>query len=1727
MPWTFFFGLKMATSGKDLQTTAVVNLEQKGGEALKKTLTDANELLVKMGQNNKAILPIAEELRQATGKVMAMMASNTTHTKEYGEELKKAKSIIAGIALSNKTIQILDPDEFERLKEMARLIKQIQRDTQREFDRVQQGSANRQIEQNLGLKFKGTKQEEDRRTAESKKFWNDQVEQERNAVEESSRLGKLFRDNQAKQRKEAAESRGQLREMEGYRARYSSGLNSGRAQENAQAGGIDDLLGLKFKGTKADQDRRTADSKVFWREQVRQEREATEETERYAKLRANAAKEAARAASQADKPQGDTAFERNLKGRVDLATGDGAASLLAVQAAIRANSALLTGFTNSIQYAIQFSTQLEASFRNVQAVIGATTPEMVGLEKVIKDVSMGTRFSALEVADAALALGQAGLSAKQIAESIQPVIMLANASGATVAQSVDLVTSIVGVFDKNSTDVADIANKVTSAANSSKVSVDKLALGFQYAGNTAAQMGISFEETTAAMAAMSNAGIKSGSTMGTGLRQFLTEVQKPSEDFLNVLKRLGLTISDLDFRSKGFIGVMKTLRESGFVASDAIQSFDVRGAAAFNALLARPEDLQAQYDGLTNSTAAMRANEVQMNSLSAQGSRLSNTLGAMASTGFEPVLRAVTDLVRTMSDGLGRIAEFSTLLQGLGIVLTGLAAGVVTAWIGPLVLGLGRVAGILLSVTAAAPPAAGALTTLATAGTAVSVSMGGVALAAGAVGVAIAAGLAAYTLYNSMVVSTGERIEQLQSQMDKTTGAAKEKEEAITSLTNRLDILQQREVQLNSDQAALTSQVNETNAIMIRWGFTIDAGTNNLEALRSKIKEVREELGRMRFNDLTQIATDAQKVFEERKRDAEAKGANFANTSRDAMRRSGGLSFAGEKEFLERFKGNPEQFKAMAEGLERLKRPGGLDEKNFAGNSEVLRQLNSFASDPKNNLNFMNRPGVRNYVSDLEAALSAQSSTRQAQAASMQADANKNRQLGTDTFNRNLSNAGIDLQALGTTRNLATQAAEELGDKKTDALALHAATRALTDVRKNQITAERDRALALAKTEDDRLQVNTWYTSAIEKAGEGLRSTTEGAKKKLANDTRASSDPEEMSKIKARVDGNRMKPGDMNRYKELVNKKYDNEFLAQTIGMPDGDEKKSYRDQANNAARQTIEKFEEAVTKAGEGAANKALQSQEASYRALIEAQMREAKSFRGRANSNTPLDEISGLMDQGLAKIAEAKATELGSISRQYSKGSIEYKNLTAAAEEKYSAAGMTFISSFSSLIEAATERTYGLSKAFKAFDTKIKQLANKVEEDLYKKGEAGRANDLQNSINTGPVSGRNRSDVDTYLTNRAREPIDLEFTRAEIAGNARQSADITAGVELLQEKMDYASARLAVLEQSKEKLLRGRDVSELSEQEFKEATPLFSELEKLTKIVTEGEGKIEGYTNKLQSLRNTANQLRGREAGLTPTPEIASDWDNLTASAEKTWRAYNAFVGTQSVFKTLENGMFSSLQGIGGQISTFFSSVTQGTATVGQAFRTMAGNIIKSMADVLAQALAMQAVKSILGAFAGVAAGGGITAAPVAFGSATGVAAASSTGLLTSGSAGAGASFSMLADGGPIVGGIPGKDSVPVAAMPGEFMIKKSAVDALGMDYMHHLNNTTANAASNVSTPAVGPALKSAMSGGGGLVNVWIVSPEQMGSAGPNDVVATISDDINRGGPIKKLIKSVQMGA
>ncbi|HWT62976.1 MAG TPA: hypothetical protein VN150_10365 [Ochrobactrum sp.] len=95
----------------------------------------------------------------------------------------------------------------------------------------------------------------------------------------------------------------------------------------------------------------------------------------------------------------------------------------------------------------------------------------------------------------------------------------------------------------------------------------------------------------------------------------------------------------------------------------------------------------------------------------------------------------------------------------------------------------------------------------------------------------------------------------------------------------------------------------------------------------------------------------------------------------------------------------------------------------------------------------------------------------------------------------------------------------------------------------------------------------------------------------------------------------------------------------------------------------------------------------------------------------------------------------------------------------------------------------------------------------------------------------------------------------------------------------------------------------------------------------------------------------------------------------------------------------------------------------------------------------------------------------------------------------------------------------------MPGEGILRKSAMDVIGEDGFTHLNNLGNRKVSEGALAGKLPQNDNQQ--GNGVVNVWVVSQDQVPPPGPNDIIATVADNISRRGTIKQLIQQVQMGA
>jgi TP901 family phage tail tape measure protein len=304
----------------------------------------------------------------------------------------------------------------------------------------------------------------------------------------------------------------------------------------------------------------------------------------------------------------------------------------------------------AIQGGLSEVIQMEDELAKLQAIANATEPQLQKMKSAIYSIGEASRFSNVDLAKVAQTLAQAGVTAGDMQKVLSSVTTLATASGSTPDEAVNLVTSALGAFQLQSSEAARIADLMTSALNRTKLTVQQTGQAIQYVGATAFEQNISLEQLLATVGAIAQAGVRSGSTIGTGFRQFLVDLQTPSTKLQAQLDAVGLSAAQVNVAVRGLPAVLKSLNEAGFGAAQAYGGLETR-AAAFYLVAKNNTDIMDQLQmSFAQQGAAAIANERAMNSLTAQWQRFKNILSSGFADSLEVPMRFLQDLLKRLSD---------------------------------------------------------------------------------------------------------------------------------------------------------------------------------------------------------------------------------------------------------------------------------------------------------------------------------------------------------------------------------------------------------------------------------------------------------------------------------------------------------------------------------------------------------------------------------------------------------------------------------------------------------------------------------------------------------------------------------------------------------------------------------------------------------------------------------------------------------------------------------------------------------------------------------------------------------------------------------------------------------------------------------------------------------------------------------------------------------------------
>jgi len=205
--------------------------------------------------------------------------------------------------------------------------------------------------------------------------------------------------------------------------------------------------------------------------------------------------------------------------------------------------------------------------------------QYIALEATARKLGATTRYTASEVAEGLLFLARAGFSVDQSIKAIPATLNLAQVGMLSLGESADYVSNILSQFRLPAEETVRVVDALVIVSNRAHTDVRQLAQALKFAGPIAGELGVSVEETAAALGVLGDAGIQS-TMAGRAMRQELVKLVNPTRDGLSVLKELGLTINDLNPKTSSLTEVFDKLGRAGLTVQQAVKLFSTESATA-------------------------------------------------------------------------------------------------------------------------------------------------------------------------------------------------------------------------------------------------------------------------------------------------------------------------------------------------------------------------------------------------------------------------------------------------------------------------------------------------------------------------------------------------------------------------------------------------------------------------------------------------------------------------------------------------------------------------------------------------------------------------------------------------------------------------------------------------------------------------------------------------------------------------------------------------------------------------------------------------------------------------------------------------------------------------------------------------------------------------------------------------------------------------------------------
>lgn len=382
-----------------------------------------------------------------------------------------------------------------------------------------------------------------------------------------------------------------------------------------------------------------------------------------------------------------------------------AAEFRAGLSALGANFGIFTGstivaaatvfaFIKSIREAIVANAEFDFSMDRAEAVMAATALQSIQLRGAVRELAATTVFTARQVSEGLIFLGQAGQSVSESLSSLEPTLRIAQIGMIEAAQAADLTTNIMAAFNVRAEDMISTVDLLSTAVTNSNTNIVQLAQAISFVGPAAQATGTDLRDTAVILGFFADNGVKA-SRAGTALRRGIANLSAPTNKIKQAMFELGISAIDpTTGRMKSMIDIIKELSVNQATLQNVFDIFGKRAGPAFAAAIlgdsAALDELHDRTEDVTNATARL-VSRIEDNQISnyrkalAAGEEALISFGGVLSGVVEPTIVGMTKAFRVISFALEeletpiRVAGSALLIFGsikLGVIATGWIAGI-------------------------------------------------------------------------------------------------------------------------------------------------------------------------------------------------------------------------------------------------------------------------------------------------------------------------------------------------------------------------------------------------------------------------------------------------------------------------------------------------------------------------------------------------------------------------------------------------------------------------------------------------------------------------------------------------------------------------------------------------------------------------------------------------------------------------------------------------------------------------------------------------------------------------------------------------------------------------------------------------------------------------------------------------------------------------------------------